>query len=69
MILPLHLGDLHAYEQWLVAVIAFGPFVVLGVVVYVVRGREPADDAAHEVGPDQHEPDEPEPGGTTSDQE
>jgi hypothetical protein len=44
VILPLHLGDLHAYEQWLVALIAFGPFVVLGIVVYVVRGREPADD-------------------------
>jgi hypothetical protein len=46
VILPLHLGELHAYEQWLVAVIAFGPFVVLGIVVYVVRGREPADDDA-----------------------
>ncbi len=46
MILPLHLGELHAYEQWLVALIAFGPFVVLGIVVYVVRGREPADDDA-----------------------
>ena len=43
---PLHLGQLHAYEQWLVALIAFGPFVVLGIVVYVVRGREPADDDA-----------------------
>ena len=43
MILPLHLGELHAYEQWLVALIAFGPFVVLGIVVYVVRGREPPD--------------------------
>jgi hypothetical protein len=49
VILPLHLGQLHAYEQWLVALIAFGPFVVLGIVVYVVRGREPADDdASHE---------------------
>jgi hypothetical protein len=49
VILPLHLGQLHAYEQWLVALIAFGPFVVLGIVVYVVRRREPADDdASHE---------------------
>ena len=44
MILPLHLGELHAYEQWLVAVIAFGPFVVLGIVVYVVRRRDGDDD-------------------------
>ena len=27
MTTALHLGELHAYEQWLVAVIAFGPFV------------------------------------------
>ena len=54
MILPLHLGELHAYEQWLVAVIAFGPFVVLGIVVYVVRGREPAGDDA----PDESTPEE-----------
>jgi hypothetical protein len=40
----LHMGQLHGYEQWLVAAIAFGPFVVLGVVVYVVRGRTPSDD-------------------------
>ena len=58
MILPLHLGELHAYEQWLVAVIAFGPFVVLGIVVYVVRGREPADDEAPD-GTTSEEPGEP----------
>ena len=40
----LHLGQLHAYEQWLVVAIAFGPFVVLAVVVYVVRGRRPVGD-------------------------
>ena len=51
MILPLHLGELHAYEQWLVALIAFGPFVVLGIVVYVVRGREPVDDDAPDESP------------------
>jgi hypothetical protein len=55
----LHLGELHAYEQWLVAVIAFGPFVVLGIVVYVVRGREPADDDS---------PDETTPDGTPSEE-
>ena len=35
-----HLGSLHAYEKLLVALVAFGPFVVLGVVVYVVRRRD-----------------------------
>ena len=40
----LHLGGLHPYEQALVLLIAFGPFVVLGVVVYVVRKRDLADE-------------------------
>lgn len=35
-----HLGDLHPYEQALVALIAFGPFVVLVFVVWVVRRRD-----------------------------
>lgn len=35
-----HLGALHAYEKLLVALIAFGPFVVLAVVVHVVRKRD-----------------------------
>ena len=35
-----HLGELHAYEQWLVLLVAFGPFVVLGVVVVVMRRRD-----------------------------
>lgn len=36
----LHLGSLHGYEKALVALIAFGPFVVLFAVVYVVRRRD-----------------------------
>jgi Na+-translocating ferredoxin:NAD+ oxidoreductase RnfE subunit len=36
---PLHFGALHAYEQVLVLLLAFGPFVVLGVVVAVQRRR------------------------------
>lgn len=40
----LHLGQLHAYEQALLAVIAFGPFVVLGIVVYVIRRRDARED-------------------------
>ena len=35
-----HLGALHDYEKALVFVIAFGPFVVLGVVVMVMRRRD-----------------------------
>ena len=42
-VLPLrplwHMGALHPYEQALVVVLAFGPFVVLGVVVWL-RARE-----------------------------
>ncbi|MCW2738905.1 hypothetical protein [Nocardioides sp.] len=30
-----HLGSLHPYEQLLVLVLAFGPFVVLGIVVWL----------------------------------
>jgi hypothetical protein len=38
------MGALHPYEQLLVALVAFGPFVVLFVVVYVVRKRDIAED-------------------------
>lgn len=44
--LPLHLGALHPYEQLLVALVAFGPFAVLFVVVYVVRRRDVAAEDA-----------------------
>jgi hypothetical protein len=46
-IVPLHLGDLHAYETALLALLAFGPFVVLGFVVVMMRRR----DAEEEDGP------------------
>lgn len=38
------MGDLHAYEQLLVWLLAFGPFAVLFVVVYVVRRRDVVED-------------------------
>ena len=41
-----HLGQLHAYEQLLVLLIAFGPFVVLGVVVWF-RRREDSGEVDH----------------------
>lgn len=47
-VLPLHMGALHPYEQLLVLLLAFGPFVLLAVVV-VVRRRH---DAREEVGAD-----------------
>ena len=47
---PLHLGGLHPYEQALVALVALGPFVVLGIVVYVVRRRDIAEEAADAAG-------------------
>ena len=45
-LVPMHLGDLHAYETALLALLAFGPFVVLGVVVAVLRRRDDEDAAA-----------------------
>ena len=39
-VIPLHMGALHPYEQALVLVLAFGPFVVLGLVVWMrTRGN------------------------------
>ena len=38
-----HLGALHPVEQALTLVVAFGPFVVLGVVIAVRRRREAAE--------------------------
>ena len=51
-LVPLHLGALHPVEQALTFLLAFGPFVVLGIVV-VLRRR--ADDA--EEGQDPGDPD------------
>jgi hypothetical protein len=41
---PFHLGGLHPFEQLLVYALAFGPFVVLAAVVFIVRRRDLADD-------------------------
>ena len=40
----LHLGPLHAHEKLLLAIVAFGPFVVLFAVVFYVRRRDARDD-------------------------
>jgi hypothetical protein len=40
LLAPMHFGSLHAYETALLALLAFGPFVVLAVVVVVMRRRD-----------------------------
>lgn len=57
-LLPLHMGALHAYEQWLVAGIAFGPFLVLGVVIAIRRRQDVAEEEAAE-GLAEEQPDAP----------
>ena len=44
--IPLHLGALHAYEQALTLLLAFGPFVLLGVVVWLRRREDAAEGSA-----------------------
>ena len=40
---PLHLGPLHPVEQVLVLVLAFGPFVLLALTIWVSRRRNSGD--------------------------
>jgi hypothetical protein len=40
MVVGMHMGALHPYETVLTLVLAFGPFVVLGVVIAVRRRHE-----------------------------
>ena len=44
--LPLHLGPLHPVEQALVYLLAFGPFVVLALVVVARRRQDRLADRA-----------------------
>jgi hypothetical protein len=39
-----HLGRLHAHEQLLVLVLAFGPLLLLGVTIWIARRRIHDDD-------------------------
>jgi hypothetical protein len=39
-LVPLHLGAMHPFETVLTLVLAFGPFVALGVVIAVRRRQE-----------------------------
>ncbi|GAA3648341.1 hypothetical protein GCM10022237_04980 [Nocardioides ginsengisoli] len=43
--IPLHLGALHPVEQIATIVLAFGPFVVLGIVIAVKRRAEDRESA------------------------
>jgi hypothetical protein len=45
-IVALHLGALHPYEKVLTLLLAFGPFVVLGVLVAVRRRHDLAEERA-----------------------
>ncbi|HET6627770.1 MAG TPA: hypothetical protein VFG63_15370 [Nocardioidaceae bacterium] len=49
---PLHLGALHAYETVLLLVLAFGPFVVLVIVVLVLRRRDIAAEEGRDGDPE-----------------
>lgn len=44
LLVPEHLGGLHPLETVMVALLAFGPFVALGVVVYLQRRRDDTED-------------------------
>lgn len=43
--IPWHLGSLHPVEQALTVVLAFGPFVLLGIVIVVQRRRDAREEA------------------------
>ena len=45
VMIPMHLGAMHPFEQALTLVLAFGPFVALGIVVALRRRAERAEDA------------------------
>jgi hypothetical protein len=38
------MGQLHAWEQVMVLLLAFGPFILLGIVVVLVRRRDIAEE-------------------------
>lgn len=42
---PLHFGELHPYETWLALALAFGPFLVLALVVLLRRRQAIAQEA------------------------
>ncbi|WP_436698708.1 hypothetical protein [Nocardioides sp. BYT-33-1] len=53
--IALHLGALHPVEQIATFVLAFGPFVVLGIVILLRRRAEARDDRSRD-GDRDHDP-------------
>ena len=51
--IPLHLGALHPVEQAATVALAFGPFVVLGIVIAIRRRAERGEEEP--AGPDPSE--------------
>ena len=51
--IPLHLGPLHPAEQALTYALAFGPFVLLALVIVVRRRQDARETAAAEERPEQ----------------
>jgi hypothetical protein len=49
-LVALHLGPLHPVEQALTLVLAFGPFVLLAVTIWITRRRNAAKDLHDEEG-------------------
>ena len=47
---PMHLGALHPVEQAVVLLVAFGPFVVLAIIVVIRRRSDHDEDEAHPPG-------------------
>lgn len=41
--IPFHMGALHPIEQWLTLILAFGPFVLLALVVWHRHRQDQAD--------------------------
>lgn len=50
-----HMGELHAYEQALVVLLAFGPVLLLAVTIWIARRRADAEEQA-QAGAEEHEP-------------
>jgi cytochrome c-type biogenesis protein CcmH/NrfF len=48
MVTPWHLGTLHPFEQVLTIVLAFGPFILLGVVIVIQRRKDAREETEEE---------------------
>jgi cytochrome c-type biogenesis protein CcmH/NrfG len=58
-VIPLHLGHLPPWAQVMVFVLAFGPFLLLGVAIWV-RARQDAAAALAEEAEQSEQPEQPE---------